>query len=38
MFKDGDAEGANAIQCAPRSVLKWQEAIKESAATTCRER
>ena len=35
MFKDGDPKGANAISARTTLGPKWQEAIKESAATTC---
>ena len=35
MFKDGDSQGAKAISARATLGPKWQEAIKESAATTC---
>jgi hypothetical protein len=35
MFKDGDPKGANAISARATLGPKWQETIKESAATTC---
>jgi len=35
MFKDADPKGANAISARATLGPKWQEAIKESAATTC---
>jgi hypothetical protein len=35
MFKDGDPKGANAISARGTLGPKWQEALKESAATTC---
>jgi hypothetical protein len=35
MIKNGDPKGANAISARGTLGPKWQEAIKESAATTC---
>ena len=35
MFKDGDPMGANAVSARGALGPKWQEALQESAATTC---
>ena len=35
MFKNGDLRGANAISARDTLGPKWQEAVKEGAATTC---
>lgn len=35
MFKDGDPAGANALSAREQLGPKWQEAVKESASTTC---
>jgi hypothetical protein len=35
MFKDDDPRGGNAISARGMLGPKWQEAIKEGAATTC---
>lgn len=35
MFKEGDPAGANALSARGQLGPKWQEAVKESASTTC---
>jgi hypothetical protein len=35
MFKDSDPNGANAISARAALGAKWEDAIKESASTTC---
>jgi hypothetical protein len=35
MFKQGDAQGANAVSARSTLGLKWQEVVQEKTVTTC---